>query len=149
MTDKEKADKLRAAAGILEDLEGFGEYAEVLKASAEKLDPPRPEWPDGTIAAVTYTNLIGNESTGYLARRNGVWCYANGLAACRDDAVTKVEPLRVLADDEIALPVVSRSRDALARDASVLDRESGFAGPGAAVLRAYVRALESACEGQP
>lgn len=99
MIDKEKADKLRAAAGILADLEGYAEYADVLKASAENLDPPAPTWPDGTIAWITF-----RDGQRWLAVCRGKGWLVGGYDLAVSKNIIKVEPLRVLADDEIAVP---------------------------------------------
>lgn len=72
---------------------------------ADELDPPKPTYPDGTYAAVTCANDFVTRS--YFARRvNGEWVTADGRGLCDDQDVTKVEPLRVLADDEIAVGIM-------------------------------------------
>lgn len=106
MDNKQKADKLRAVIGILEDI-GLGRTAEAdeLRRVLDILDPPKPEWPDGTIAWVSGVEPI--QSRCIAVRYHGAWRITNqgvgGVVVRRDENVTKVEPLRVLADDQIAV----------------------------------------------
>lgn len=103
-TEKEIAETYRKAAYELL-LQNFDDAAAHLRKRADALDPPKPVYPDGTVAWVTSVTGIR-----YLASRyDKEWHadFANGVGVsvvAFDEAVTKVEPLRVLGDDEIALP---------------------------------------------
>ena len=60
-----------------------------------------PEYPEGTVAFIT----VGDRGAQWIAvRRDGTWrSRMSGDVTWDDREVTKVEPLRVLADDEIAV----------------------------------------------
>lgn len=109
-TDKAKADKLLAAIAILDEI-GLEDHADSLRDELILIVPPKPTWPDGTIAWVTYTHAIedghpyqalaqydADENEWVMERTHtGAACTVTG------DNVTTVEPLRVLGDDEIAV----------------------------------------------
>lgn len=107
-TDKELADAYRIVAEDyykhpVSESTGRGSFTSSCRKIADELDPPEPEWPDGTYARVCYGS--GEDtSVSYVKMVGGEWCHANGLSSYElRHEVTKVEPLRVLADDEIAV----------------------------------------------
>jgi hypothetical protein len=106
---------------------------------ADSFDPPKLEWATGTFAVVTYDS---GDAVSYLRWNGTYWTHANGIAAAVEHTA-QVEPLRVLADDEVAVPVVTKAVGAIRDDALFIDEQKGFAGPGTAVLNAYADALEA------
>lgn len=80
--------------------------AEIERSMADELDPPQPQWESGQIAWVT-----DKEAGRHLCVwRNScrAWCIGGGTGGSRVlYNPIKVEPLRVLADDEVAINVGS------------------------------------------
>lgn len=109
MSDKERADKLRAAIGILEDI-GFDEQADDLRDELIWIVPPKPQYEDGTIAWIK-VEVDPCGVARYLAVRHGdYWVYAwehesgqQTRGAWTDVGVREVMPLRILGDDQIAV----------------------------------------------
>lgn len=74
---------------------------------ADAFDPPKLEYADGTVAWVTSGETY--KQTHLCERKDGSWVSTLGqdgkvFAFVDEKYVQHVEPLRVLADDEIALP---------------------------------------------
>lgn len=104
-TEKELADAYRLVEydAFMRDADDIAGYA---RTRIDRLDPPKPTWADGTYAWVP-----GKYGRRHLCRRSGgKWIDSLALdgsvtTKVSDDNVTgEVEPLRVLGDDEIALP---------------------------------------------
>lgn len=119
MTDHTPAE-IAAAHRVLADdedrrrdnlgLSGPAPMAEWHRKEADELDPPKPTWPDGMYAIVTFEQRFDERALASYARRAGdEWVTADGRKVCDDDDVTKVEPLRALGDDEIAVKRVGTS----------------------------------------
>jgi hypothetical protein len=108
-TNKELAVAYRKIAYLYESI-GKDAQARVNRNCADELDPPQPEYPDGTAAWVT--NQYGRRYLCTWHAENREWCIGGPDGDSAPGKVTKVEPLRVLADDEIAIKCgVSRARD--------------------------------------
>lgn len=103
-TDKAIAEALRQIADIYESI-GYNDSARIERQGADFLDPPKPKWADGTIAWVTdkfgQQYLLCWDAASSMWRTGGT----GGAAILHIDQVTKVEPLRILADDEVAINV--------------------------------------------
>lgn len=110
-TDKEAAAAYRLLADyrdkkIWECGVDKSQTADRYRKIADELDPPKPTWPNYTVAYVTTQG--GGKA---LARYDAVdrewecsWSKYNAAdAIIFEDDVVKVEPLRVLGDDEIAV----------------------------------------------
>ena len=111
-TDKELADAYRLVKVDAWGREGGASARAFATERINKLDPPKSTYPEGTIAWVTYADAISRPYQA-LARYDAdenewVMERTHNRAACTvtGDNVTKVEPLRVLGDDEIAIPRV-------------------------------------------
>lgn len=112
-TDKEKADAYRSIADIYDSI-GANVAANYCRSDADELDPPKPACPDGTIAWVTGTDKMRR----LCLRRKDVWVARfepDGLvgSGIYDSSASKVEPLRVLGDDEIPVRRVDGNAEAL------------------------------------
>ena len=103
--------------------------------------PIPPEWPDGTIAWVT-----DRRGRRYISVRDGGrWCDSDSDSECinvLDSEVTRVEPLRVLAADEVAVKRVDDSNPAEWRNRHMCYPDDDVA----SLCRAYAEALEAGGE---
>lgn len=152
-TDKERAEVYRELAAEL-PTEAYWSRP-MLTRKADELDPPKPQWADGTVAWVT--NQYGRRYLCTWHAKNREWCIGGPDGDSAPGKVTKVEPLRVLGDDEIALPreaferftvgstareVSNQYRAATAREVSEQYRAAGekFA---ARAMEAYADALDA------
>lgn len=139
------------------DEQGLTRIAADRRRIAAELDPPKPVHPDGLYAWVTYTHELYTDGNAYyraLAQydaEQGEWVMERTRtgASCTVVAnnVTKVEPLRVIDDQYVAVPVVTLATKTLVHDAEHLDREFGYGCKSSAVLRAYIEAVEAAQAG--
>ena len=98
-TDKERAEVYRELADEL-PMDAYWDRS-ALTHKADLLDPPKPQWADGTVAWVT-----NSHQRTYLCQwcdTEDNWCIGGPDGDSAPGSVTKVEPLRVLADDEMAV----------------------------------------------
>lgn len=108
-TDKEKAEAYRLVAGDFYSHEQSvrakaGSFTQYLREIADELDPPKPKYPDGTIAWITCGGGAARKLAQFAA---GEWCdlwTPSGHPVTPGLVPDEVKPLRVLSDDEIALP---------------------------------------------
>lgn len=150
-TDKEAAAAWRTLAEKADE-QGLTRLAIERRKIADTIDPPKPTYADGTIAWVTYTHAIEDghpyQALAQYDADENEWVMERTPAGADctvvGDNVTKVEPLRVLGDNEIALPVVTKVAGQLRDDADQLDASNGYGNPSAAVLRAYAEAVDDA-----
>ena len=104
-----------------------------------------PEYPEGTVAFIT----VGDRGAQWIAvRRDGTWrSRMSGDVTWDDREVTKVEPLRVLADDEVAVKVArtATERGFASEDVRIMAREADGRELTctAAGLRAFADALDA------
>ena len=150
-TNKELADAYR----LIADNDFGAKHRAYLSDRADELDPPKPAWPDGMYAIVTFEQRFDERVlASYAWRFAGEWVTADGRRVCDDDDVTKVEPLRVLGDNEIAIPRIDVDymgpHDTTAkfmREAANRARDLGHGScvteAVQAVLRAYADALDA------
>lgn len=110
--DKELAEAYRLVKEDWPNASGYTDNVpSVMEKRIDELDPPKPEYPDGLYAWVTYTHQLGDghpyRALAQYDATDGEWVMelANTGVSCAvtGDHVTKVEPLRVLGDDEIAM----------------------------------------------
>lgn len=159
-TDKELADAYRLVKVDAWGREGGASARAFATERINKLDPPKSTYPEGTIAWVTYADAISRPYQA-LARYDAdenewVMERTHNRAACTvtGDNVTKVEPLRVLGDNEIAIPRIDVDymgpHDTTAkfmREAANRARDLGHGScvteAVQAVLRAYADALDA------
>lgn len=146
-TDEELADAYRL---ILDDYNNWAADPLDLAVRIDELDPPKPECAAGTPAYVTFHD--GTTALCTRGLRGEWWPGGSQLLSSRpfhDSCVTKVEPLRVLGDDEIALPRRAfGGRDAeFAR--SVARRLRKYSSTAANALRAYADALDAEAGDRP
>lgn len=143
-TDKERAAAYRLVAAELPTdayWDGPG-----LTRRADELDPPKPEYPDGTLAWLAHPN--GDRLLCEWSTQESNWCIGGKDGDSIPSQRCSVEPLRVLADDEIALPRAAFDLAFGPRDsarARQYAETAGFQGFSAAasVFRAYADALDA------
>lgn len=125
--------------------------ATLWRRHAAKIDPPKPTYPDGF-----YRWYYADGWTNYVTRKAGAWLDGYGKP---DDQIiplpsTKITPLRVLGDDEIALPRIDVDymgpHDTTAKFMREAANRAKDLGHGScvteavqAVLRAYADALDA------
>lgn len=114
-------DEARAAAKVLNEDSPYNVHS---GAAADKIRAALPpEYAEGTVARVTLGHL-----TFFAERKGGEWVAANGTPF--HGAPSKVEPLRVLADDELAVNLGSGldrvTAEDLTRAAKWLRKEKGW-----------------------
>lgn len=100
-TDTETAAAWRTLADGADE-QGLHRLAIERRKIADTIDPPKPKYPEGTIAWVS-----GIPRRCIAVRHDGAWRISmdgtGGVVVRHDENVTKVEPLRVLGYDEIAV----------------------------------------------
>lgn len=141
ITDKELAAGYRRAAKKVREY-GWFTPADQLDDEADELDPPKPEFPDGTVAWVD----VKPNWHQVMIRANGKWRSDPDAGGVYDDQVTKVEPLRVLANDEIAIKRIDRLDDDGAEDNRNYARH--LKGCGHTVAADLVSAYADACDAE-
>ena len=142
-TDKELADAYRL---VLADNKSIV-LTSVATRRIDELDPPKPNYADGTVAWVT-------DRTGYRwisVRSNGDWQSRSDAEHSGYVGIVKVEPLRVLADDEIAIKRIWQSSTAAewraeAKHAQSQDYPTHAA---AGLCNAYADALDAEAGDRP
>jgi len=156
-TDKELAVAYRLACQRL-FMYDFDDAVAALKEFADELDPPKPEYPDGTVAWVTSGRFAPSykPQTHLCQRQAGDWVStttADGscLAMVDEKHVIKVEPLRVLAEGEIAIDraafgVITTPSGARQM---ALDIEDDYNATAAAPWLAYSDALKAEAGDRP
>ena len=139
--NKQRAERLRAAAGILDDCEKWDAVAVDLRCEADELDPPAPEYADGLYIAAKY-----NEKD-YWVLNQGIWSGSLWAATYTADEVDKLIEWRgpltrvQVADDyHVLVPVVTLATNAVRSVANNMAPGSA----AEAVLNAYAEAVEEA-----
>jgi len=104
-TDKDAAEAERIIGDYYNE-RNMPKTAKVHYELADAFDPPKLEWANGTVAWVTSGGTY--KQTHLCERKDGSWVSTLGqdgkvFAFVDEKYVQHVEPLRVLADDEIAI----------------------------------------------
>lgn len=99
MNERDYDQQLSDAAMLLAGEVPAGKKRDLLIELSRRFKP-EPEYPDGTIAWVD----VKPNWHQVMVRSRGKWRSNPDASGVHDEAVTKVEPLRVLSDDEIPLP---------------------------------------------
>ena len=119
-TDKELAAARRVLAEWCDEHDMPGAAA-THRAIADEHDPKKPEYPDGLYEFTTDALWNNGNSTIYMRRKNGEWINPGGDATQPPrSSLWTPRRLRVLADDEIALPrgIFAGYRSSALRDMS-------------------------------
>ena len=141
MDDKAKAAYYRELADVNER-HGKPSLAAVQRRSADRLDPPKPEYPVGTIAWVTLKGYPGRR----VWRRTGTgWGVGDDFASTPDDFVESIEVIPTLPEGYVAVKDVTARTGWSAEHVRHVAQEIKKVGWTSAprILDAYADALEA------
>lgn len=141
-TDKARALRLQVSRCRSE---GYDLAADLIEELADQIDP-KPEYPDG-LYCWKYTGVYA--STSYVRREDGYWLDSFGRPDDGLEPPKGCTRLRVLCDDEIALP---RSAFGIWQTATHARHRAQSYEAGSAtadIWRAYADALDKEQEAQP